>query len=489
MFRRSFLSHLTAAASLRGAIGLSVVMLLSAGACHATDFALRLQVIPLSNDDGSQPYNVTPDEFAGLIGRVNAVYAGTGIQFLFDADTDWAPMYNTALNTDGTDKNGVDFRTLGNQLAAKYPGKILCLLRWGPDPSYWTGNGYAYPPPGLHPKPPDAIVQDTLQNYVALPSLIGSFVGAYDYLNLLNGSFVGHELGHYLGLYHTFPGWGTHGDQLYLALNGLSAAAADQAIINYMAQHGLQSDLTTALDGDQVTDTPPDPSLSLYTAHGIAHPECNPKITVTGTMPPGTTVQGQTKSFTFDPDVDNIMGYYDSCAKNPPTPKHFSTLQIQEMIDTLTNPSSPRHALLSAAPECRQVTGCMGPSFWQFSLSCSGQSVGIVYPGNCTNASGESTPCYAGFSASTSVTASWSGAPGPPLFQTAASQETAKVCTANSTGNTCINVTPTNLPSCPTAPPSPPPACPTGEKLCDKSGTFQCVPANECLVIPATPLK
>ena len=127
MFRQSFLSNLPGAASLTGTIGLSVCMLLSAGACHANDFALRLQVIPLSNDDGiTKAYTVTPQQFSDLIGRVNAIYAGTGIQFLFDQDTDWAPMNNTVLNTDALDRN--DFLKLGNQLAAKYPGKILCLL-------------------------------------------------------------------------------------------------------------------------------------------------------------------------------------------------------------------------------------------------------------------------------------------------------------------------------------------------------------------------
>jgi hypothetical protein len=475
MFRRSSLSYLRAAVSLRVTISLSVVILLSAGACHATDFALRLQVIPLSNDDGiTKAYDVTPQQFSDLIGRVNAIYAGTGIQFLFDQDTDWAPMNNTVLNTDALDRN--DFLQLGNQLAAKYPGKILCLLRFGNGTSP-TGNGNAYPPPGLHAKP--ANLTDSQQDYVELPDTMGSSSNPYQFLNLLNGSFVAHELGHYLGLYHTFPGWGDPGDGVYQALNGITtAAAADEAIIQFMEQNGSTSNPTDALDGDKLSDTPPDPSVLLYAAHGIANPPCNQvTITVTGSM------KGQPVSYSFTPDIDNIMGYYGSCS-NPPAPKHFSTQQIQEMIDTLTKP--PRNALLSAPPECRQMTGCISPGFWQFSLSCTGQSVGIFYPANCTNANGESTPCFAGFSSSSSVSASWSGAPGPPFFETAASQETARVCNANTTGNNCINVTPTNLPSCPATPPSPPPACPTGEKLCDKSGVFQCVPANQCLVIPAT---
>jgi hypothetical protein len=471
-------------------------MLLSAGAGHAANFALRLQVIPLSNTDGTKAYNATPAQFAALIDRVNAIYSGTGIQFLFDEDTDWAPVNNTALNTDGVDENGVDHRTLGNQLAAKYPGKILCLLRWGNDPdpsapndpskagSNPTGNGNAYPPPGLHPKPPD--IQDIQQDYVALPDNMGPTPDAYEFLNLLNGSFVGHELGHYLGLYHTFPGWGDPNDGVYLVLHQeltgtMTAAAADQAIISYMAQYGSATDPTTALDGDRLSDTPPDPSVLLYQAHGIPLPLCSPRpIAVTGTM------KGQTTSYTFTPDIDNIMGYYQSCS-NPPTPKHFSQKQIQEMIDTLTNTLSPRHALLSAPPECRPVTGCVSSSFWQFSLSCSGQNVSILYDGNCTTPGGESTKCLAGLNGSTSVTASWSGASGPPLFQTAASQETAASCTTNPAGvGTCINVTAQNLPTCPPAPSEPPPSCPIGQKLCGAFTPPRCVPINQCLVDPAT---
>src|SRR5262249_11552558 len=158
---------------------------------------LRLHVIPLTNSDGkSMPYSVTPQQFAALVDRVNLSYAGTNIRFVFDANTDWAPMNDTELNTDGP-----KMRERGNAIAAANPGKIVCLLRWGNkvDP---TGNGNAFPPPGAGPKPPS--VDDVVQNYVALPSQI--LDGKYTYLNQGNGSFVAHELGHYLGLYHTFPG-------------------------------------------------------------------------------------------------------------------------------------------------------------------------------------------------------------------------------------------------------------------------------------------
>src|SRR5215475_3883680 len=164
-------------------------------------YELRLHIIPLTNeekDSSGKPvksYDVTPQEFAQLIDRVNLVYAGTNIRFLFDPEFDWAPMANTEINTDGANQ-----RQLCNKIAAGIPGKIVCFLRWGGGTGR-TGNGNAYPPPGAGPKP--SHVDDIVQNYVALPDQIAPNFGL---LNQGNGSFVAHELGHYLGLYHTFPG-------------------------------------------------------------------------------------------------------------------------------------------------------------------------------------------------------------------------------------------------------------------------------------------
>jgi hypothetical protein len=234
MFKQRFLSQAPSAATLRGVIGLSMLMLLSGGPSLA--YELRLQVIPLSNSDGTKAYSVTPQQFEELVDRVNNVYAGTGIHFLFDQYTDWAPMNDTDLNTDGSDQ-----QVRGNAIAAMYPHKILLLLRWGndpnPDPSQPsglqpTGNGNAYPPPRNNPPPS---VQDQTQNYVALPS-------TYDNLNqdAGTGSFMAHELGHYLGLYHTFPGWTDLKGPVYAQFNGVqpSVSDANQAVIEYIDQNG-----------------------------------------------------------------------------------------------------------------------------------------------------------------------------------------------------------------------------------------------------------
>jgi hypothetical protein len=295
-------------------------------------YDLRLHVVPLTNEPGNPPlksYTVTPQEFSQVIDRVNLVYAGTNIRFLFDPEFDWAPLANTEINTDGSNQ-----RTLCNQIADAFPGKIVCFLRWGSgtDP---TGNGNAYPPPGAGTKPPS--VDDVVQNYVALPNKVGP---GFAYLSLGNGSFVAHELGHFLGLYHTFPGWTDLNGPVYAQFNGTmpSAAQADQAVIDYIAANG---GTTEALNGDALSDTPPDPSPVLYTAHN-QNICSSPQITVQGTL------NGRRAAFTFTPDVNNVMSYFGGCPPPDagPTHFHFSAQQIQRFDVTLKHQS--RRALIES---------------------------------------------------------------------------------------------------------------------------------------------
>lgn len=145
--------------------------------------------------------------------------------------------------------------------------------------------------------------------------------------------------------------------------------------------------------------------------------------------------------------------------------------------------------LCPPAPQC-QSTGCVGPSYWQFSASCSGIDAGIVYNGNCTDNYGESRPCYAGFSNASSAQVSWAGGPGPPLWETASSQNTYQSCSTSAAGeDNCVSITIPlqSLPVCPSGPSPPPPLCPDGEKWCLKFSPPRCVPINDCLVQPVKP--
>jgi hypothetical protein len=284
---------------------------------HVRRVGLHLHVVPLSDDDGGHAPQVTATQFVDVVTRANRAFRGTGILLRYDWMSDWHPMSDTGMNRDQT------IFTRGNALADTLPGSVLVLLRWGSDPASPTGNGNAYPPPGASTRPHN--VTDADQRYVALPSVYPA--SGFGFLTLGNGSFVAHEMGHYLGLYHTFPGW--DGVNPVFGANPTSAAAADQAVVSYILANGGSID---ALDGDALADTPPDPGAILYTVHG--QDVCmNHKIAVSGTDGSGPV------SFSFEPGTQNAMSYYAICGRGfDPPPHGFSPTQIQRMQHALTSP-------------------------------------------------------------------------------------------------------------------------------------------------------
>jgi hypothetical protein len=287
---------------------------------------LDLHVVALTDDDGTgHAFSATPAAFATLVGRLNNVFSGTGIRLRFNAATDWTTRADTKLNQEQS-----GWRQTAEQIAAARPKKIVLFLRWGPDPANRTGNGNAFPPPGANPTPPN--MTDVKQDFVMLPNLLD---GSLSFLNLDNGSFFAHELGHFLGLYHTFPGWGNPSPPLYSG-SPSTQAAVDQQIVDYVAANGGTID---ALDGDALGDTPWDPGPVAYNVRGQSI--CtSPTLVVTG------TVNGQSVSHTLTPDRTNVMGYYTSqqcnAGANPP-PQTFTFGQIQQMHRTLSK--APRNQL------------------------------------------------------------------------------------------------------------------------------------------------
>jgi hypothetical protein len=222
-------------------------------------------------------------------------------------------------------RDGPSGRDRGNAIAASVPGKVVCFLRWGPDPWEPTGNGNAYPPPGANPAPRN--VGDVAQDYVSLPDKAGP---GLSFLSLGDGDFMAHEIGHYLGLYHTFPGWSDLFGPVWNGTTPASAGAASATLVAYVAANGGTVD---ALDGDGLSDTPPDPSGVLYTAFG--QDTCaRPAITVSG------TIGGQAVTFTFQPNPNNVMSYYAGCGWTADgTPRRFSPQQIARMNGILQHPA------------------------------------------------------------------------------------------------------------------------------------------------------
>jgi hypothetical protein len=198
-------------------------------------YTLAVHAIALNDDDGTHAATVTGASVATLIAQTNQVFVGTGIQFTFDPVADFETRNKTSLNrlTNG----GGDFWSEGNAIAATMPDKVVIFFRWGPDPAARSGWAFAYPPNfgGGQPDSP-------------LPTPDVHFV-AYMSDGAAGGNGLGHELGHYLGLYHTFPGWG---DSLTATLAQVSTRLQNAGDLS-------------GLDGDGLSDTPPDAGRTFYT--------------------------------------------------------------------------------------------------------------------------------------------------------------------------------------------------------------------------------
>ncbi len=273
---------------------------------------LRLHVIALSDDDGSNASPVSATDFVQALDSLNRVYRGTRIRFRYDPATDYQMMRSTALNQDLMFGDATGLAS-GNAIALTMPTAIPVFLRLA-----GGGNGNAAPPPGLTGIPPGIGPGGVAQNYVALPNRL-------DWVNFI----AAHEIGHYLGLYHTFPGWGS------------PSWANEQAVIDWMTTNG---GTIAAFDGDLLPDTPPDPEEALfavrggptYTAdHGHAFYCDQTTVDASG------TVAGAAQTVHFAPDMLNVMSYYSPCPAGTPNfgQRHFTREQVARMHKALTDPA------------------------------------------------------------------------------------------------------------------------------------------------------
>ncbi|HSJ31822.1 MAG TPA: M43 family zinc metalloprotease [Longimicrobiales bacterium] len=288
--------------ALATAAGVLLPMLGSVGAGHAQPqptYTLRLQVIPLSDDDGGRGNTVTRNQFAGLVADANTAFAPTGIQFVWDSIVGWTPRQSTALNSMA---NGAGSWWVGpNQVAAQHPGRIVIFLRFGGTDSTAATNAFAYPPNTGAPVPPSAPLPTDDVNFIAFYNQSGFIPG--------NRSTFVHELGHYVGLFHTFPGWS---DNL---------TDTQQKAASYMQANGGAS----ALDGDGLAETAAEAGTAYY-FNNVGN--CG--------GPASYTISGQT----FTPDRQNVMSYFGPCQP----PWIFTPQQIARMRSTLQHPL--RSALL-----------------------------------------------------------------------------------------------------------------------------------------------
>jgi hypothetical protein len=214
---------------------------------------IPVQAVEVADDNGMRPAGITQGEVEAWIARTNQVYAAANIHFVLDTQAGIPRVSNTNLNNTmwPPTQQVID---AGNEIAARYPGRLTVLFRFGPG-SVATGQGFA-----------------GSWNFVTMPDLNPGACGVLP-LNLL-----GHEIGHFLGLAHTFipdpPQFNVRQDaQTFFLLNGPNPAIFDQ-------------------DG---LDTPPDPFIQFE--------QCNPPASFKLNDLSGNLV-------TFTPPINNIMSYW-----------------------------------------------------------------------------------------------------------------------------------------------------------------------------------
>jgi hypothetical protein len=213
----------------------------------------RVELVQVADDAGNGRGTIPDSDMTHLIDKVNALYQPMGITMSYSPASDKMNLNSTAIHAlgdtavytcpDGT--SSTPDVCANNWVLANQPNKTVVFVR--------PGNGFS----------------DGPLQFIA--------IGEYRYglvcTDVPDETWLAHELGHHLGLLHTFFGFNTQAD-------------AD----SYLATH---SNDISSLDGDLLGDTLPSPNLGnncLLPHSPVA------SVTVNGIAVPT--------------DTDNVMGYY-----------------------------------------------------------------------------------------------------------------------------------------------------------------------------------
>jgi len=379
---------------------------------------IRIQAVVTSDDDGGNPATIKPCQIQRWVAEANLSlqYSKSGIVLDFDPQKDLSYLKNTALNNLNNGGSS-DAENQANALGGNYPGKILVIFR-GHDAGGNLGNGFSGIQRGfiaMPGNPANSTVNTELKdlegqesyanektNLVSgtkpdLPGCdledphgkeVGSFAGPSgnsdafsssgnsatewnaSMTSVQNFAQLVHDVGHYLGLAHTFPGSSdmigtTEGLMQFLAKNHL-----DFSLLDADAGFNFASDPQAALF--EVHDTPMDIGAGIFLANhwnpcqppkngppseiSVAIPLALGKVSLV-LQPNGPDLAlslfmdgRQTNNVILKPDRGNVMSYF-LCER----PMHFSPEQVQVMRRTLLSDPRRQHLVCENPDDIAQA--------------------------------------------------------------------------------------------------------------------------------------
>jgi len=274
---------------------------------YGNTYAVRILAVKTADDNGSRMADINSQQVQQWVAKANTVYSNAGIRFLLDDipdDPNWGAINNTAINN--LDSSGGGWNE-ARQIASSFSNKLVIFFRHGyviddngvRHDDWHTGNGFSFPE----------------LNFVAMPGFLRTFsITGKDSLGnwvwKQNIGLLSHEIGHNLGLDHTFPG-----------LNDL-ATDTPAKTAEYIKNNGGS---VSALDGDRLSDTPPDAGTSFYINQGWDPCILHHSYYIVGSTSDGRPIRWGP----FTPDRHNIMSYF------PCEPLGFTQMQISKMRGVL----------------------------------------------------------------------------------------------------------------------------------------------------------
>jgi hypothetical protein len=190
--------------------------------------SVRVRAVIASDDDGGRRTPVTPEQIRLWVDQANMILAGSAIRLEFDPSVgsdDWIELKSTLLNTMTGNSNPQweEQRTLANTIAASTPDRMMVLFRWGTGVNP-TGGGFSW----------------TDNDFIVMPGFFPTQVCGEQNIGLL-----AHEVGHYLGLPHTFS-W---------------IASTINQVESFFV---INNHNTQVFEGDGRDETEPDPFVSQF---------------------------------------------------------------------------------------------------------------------------------------------------------------------------------------------------------------------------------